>query len=305
MDKKVVSVNTKVLKRITSDISELGKNIEELNENGIYWHINEDNIKEIYLVITGSEGTPYADAPFLFKFEYPEMYPLVPPVGKFCTSDGRTRFNPNLYIEGKICLSILGTWSGPSWTPVMTIKTVIMSIIALVMNNEPLRNEPGWENAAKNEIDDYNNVIEYQSLRHGIINQLTNCQQCFQPLLGMMIERFKRDFSKIIDRIDRNSERIKGVTIIRPRYGNSGSGFEIDYIKLRKEMIELGERFGVRLEPKLIEEIKIEEPLLFEGKPITPKIPASNFEVGFMIKFEGDSYMVKENKNGKKYWRKN
>jgi hypothetical protein len=27
------------------------------------------------------------------------------------------RFNPNLYINGKVCLSLLGTWSGPSWNP--------------------------------------------------------------------------------------------------------------------------------------------------------------------------------------------
>lgn len=33
------------------------------------------------------------------------------------TGGGRCRFNPNLYNCGKVCLSLLGTWSGPSWDP--------------------------------------------------------------------------------------------------------------------------------------------------------------------------------------------
>ncbi len=33
------------------------------------------------------------------------------------TGAGRVRFNPNLYNCGKVCLSLLGTWSGPSWDP--------------------------------------------------------------------------------------------------------------------------------------------------------------------------------------------
>ena len=29
----------------------------------------------------------------------------------------QVRFNPNLYNCGKVCLSLLGTWSGPGWVP--------------------------------------------------------------------------------------------------------------------------------------------------------------------------------------------
>lgn len=300
MDSKTVTLSIKAQKRITSDIHELSKNQEDLNNNGIYWHIDEDNIREILVVITGQEGTPYADAPFFFKFTYPELYPLKPPEGLFCTSDGQTRFNPNLYINGKICLSILGTWSGPCWTPVMTIKTVIMSIIGLVMTNEPLRNEPGWENAPKNEIADYNNVVEYRSLKVGIIDQLTNCQECFRPMYEKMVDRFKRDYIKIIQRIDANAERLKGVDTIRPRYGSHS---KIDYVSLKSEMIDLGKRLGVQ------ETIPIPFPTEIsqktEEKIITPKMSASLFDIGLEVTFEGNIYTVKEYKNGKKYWKKN
>lgn len=33
------------------------------------------------------------------------------------TGSGSVRFNPNLYQCGKVCLSLLGTWQGPSWDP--------------------------------------------------------------------------------------------------------------------------------------------------------------------------------------------
>lgn len=308
MEKKSSAINLRVQKRINSDIQELGSNLKELNENGIYWHIDEDNLREIFIVITGQEGTPYANAPFFFKFTYPENYPLIPPEGKFCTSDGETRFNPNLYVEGKICLSILGTWSGPSWTPVMTMKTIIMSIIALVMSSEPLKNEPGWENASKQDIDEYNDVVEFRSLKVGIIDQLTNCQLCFRPMYEQMVERFKMDFMKIMERIERNLEKFKNPVVIKPRYGRQS---KIDYSSLKTEMIELGKRLGAslpepvkviepepKLEPEQITTISVQQQI------IPTKMPASGYELGLEVEYKGVNYKVQEFKSGKKYWKK-
>mmetsp|Transcript_10330 Transcript_10330/g.30927 ORF Transcript_10330/g.30927 Transcript_10330/m.30927 type:complete len:103 (-) Transcript_10330:836-1144(-) len=49
----------------------------------------------------------------------PDDYPQSPPrVRNMTTGAGRVRFNPNLYANGKVCLSILGTWKGPGWMPV-------------------------------------------------------------------------------------------------------------------------------------------------------------------------------------------
>ena len=44
------------------------------------------------------------------------------------------RFNPNLYNCGKVCLSLLGTWSGPGWDPkASTLLQVLVSIQSLIM----------------------------------------------------------------------------------------------------------------------------------------------------------------------------
>lgn len=286
----------KVQKRILSDITELDKNAEELNENGIYWHIDESNIGKIWIVITGQEDTPYAFAPFFFEFTYPETYPMIPPAGKFCTSDGRTRFNPNLYVDGKICLSILGTWSGPSWTPVMTTKYIIMSIIALVMTNEPIKNEPGWEHANTIDVEEYNAVVEYRSLQHGIIEQLSNCHLLFQPMHTKMIERFRKDYDKIMVRIDKNMAKYDGRTV-KPRYG---AEWLLNYTACKNSMVALGKKFGVE---SISIPAEIPDPMIEEEKKKS-KEPAHLYDVGYEMEVDGVKFVVKENRSGKKYWRR-
>ena len=52
--------------------------------------------------------------------------------------------DPNLYNCGKVCLSLLGTWSGDageSWTLESTLLQVFVSIQALIFVKEPYFNE--------------------------------------------------------------------------------------------------------------------------------------------------------------------
>ena len=71
----------------------------------------------------------------------------------------KIRFNPNLYEEGKVCLSIIGTWSGPKWSSVQTLKSLLLSIQSL-LDEYPIINEPSYENV-KNEIkeEQYKNAL--------------------------------------------------------------------------------------------------------------------------------------------------
>ncbi len=59
-------------------------------------------------LIAGPEGTPYAGGLFAFDIWFPAGYPNVPPLMLLeTTGQGRVRFNPNLYADGKvICLPI-------------------------------------------------------------------------------------------------------------------------------------------------------------------------------------------------------
>ena len=77
----------------------------------------------------------------------PGDYPNSPPKMKIVTTGGgRHRFNPNLYADGKVCLSLLGTWQGEPWDPkVSSLNQVFMSIYALIFVEEPWFNEPGYQ----------------------------------------------------------------------------------------------------------------------------------------------------------------
>lgn len=72
-------------------------------------------------IIIGASDTPYSSGCFCFDIHFPENYPKGPPsVILTTTGHGKVRFNPNLYAEGKVCLSLLGTWRGSTsenWNP--------------------------------------------------------------------------------------------------------------------------------------------------------------------------------------------
>ena len=104
------------------------------------------------VLIVGPRDTPYALAPFVFDIRLPSNYPREPPSVFFHswtaeTSDMQGKVNPNLYEDGTVCLSLLGTWNGDedkgeSWTPgKSTVLQVLVSLLGLVLVREPYYSE--------------------------------------------------------------------------------------------------------------------------------------------------------------------
>lgn len=99
------------------------------------------------------------------------------------------RFNPNLYANGKVCLSLLGTWSGPSWNPASsTLLQVLVSIQSLIMVADPYFNEPGYESLlgtkrGKQLSHDYNSTISCHTLRFAVLQQLRTPSKVFEDVL--------------------------------------------------------------------------------------------------------------------------
>lgn len=62
---------------------------------------------------------------------------------------GGWRINPNLYEEGKVCLSLLNTWTGRGnevWdSSTSSILQVLVSLQGLVLNSKPYFNEAGYD----------------------------------------------------------------------------------------------------------------------------------------------------------------
>ncbi len=102
----------------------------------------------------GTEDTPYDSGVYLFDIYFDDYYPTQPPkFNLMTTGGGKIRFNPNLYNNGYVCLSLLGTWRGDpteNWSPVTSnLPQVLQSIQSLVMSNDVYYNEPGYEGSKK------------------------------------------------------------------------------------------------------------------------------------------------------------
>ncbi|KAN0060251.1 hypothetical protein ACQY0O_007580 [Thecaphora frezii] len=124
----------------------------------------EDRTDLLRVLIIGSEGTPYEDAPFVIDFHLKPSYPQEPPVAHFHSwTNGSGRVSPNLYEEGKVCLSILGTWSGQeseSWSPTKSsLLQVFVSIQGLVLVREPWFTEPAYEKLKGTEEGEVNSAL--------------------------------------------------------------------------------------------------------------------------------------------------
>jgi ubiquitin-conjugating enzyme E2 Z len=139
---------------------------KSLKDTGIYYFIDEDTITRATAIMFGPKDTPYEFCPLEYSFIIPNDYPFTPPEVSYNTNDGRTRFHPNFYIDGKVCLSILGTYSGPKWASSMNISTILLSIYSLMTNN-PLTHEPAYENTSlthpKNQ--QYADNVEYRMIK--------------------------------------------------------------------------------------------------------------------------------------------
>ena len=153
------------IERLVKDVKYLIKN--PLDNEKIYYKHDEENILLGYALIIGPPDTPYENGNYLFKFNFPEDYPFSPPKVEYYTNDGKTRFNPNLYVNKYVCLSILNTWRGEGWTSCQTIYSVLMTLQS-ILNDKPLVNEPGYLENHKN-VEIYNNIIFYKNLEFTIL----------------------------------------------------------------------------------------------------------------------------------------
>jgi len=153
-------------KRIQREMQAYHKIIGQQEEPTFWIKLSEQKITEFQVLIKGPKKTPYEGGFFHFSGNFPANYPHSPPSMKFLTTGmGTLRLHPNLYASGKICLSILGTWSGPSWTSVMTLESVVMSIQSLLSDN-PIIHEPGFEeiNCDAESAKKYNKYIKYATM---------------------------------------------------------------------------------------------------------------------------------------------
>lgn len=144
---------------------------------------DENRMDFVRALITGTVDTPYSRGCFVFDIYFPSSYPVDPPLVKIITTgNGTVRFNPNLYADGKVCLSLLGTWHGgdasEKWDPKKSsLYQVLVSIQGMMFTPDPCFNEPGYEGIKGTDEGDalckeYNATIKLHTIRHAMFGQL-------------------------------------------------------------------------------------------------------------------------------------
>lgn len=188
-------------KRIMRDIAHVtGPSKETLERTGIYFHSDETDIYHGTAMLVGQKDTPYYGGYYFFDIRFPADYPFAPIKVKTLTQDGKTRFNPNMYLEGKVCLSILNTWhDGPQWSSVQTLESVLLVMMADVLNAIPLNNEPAYYNAGLNEqAKIYNRMIFHANVKTAILVMLNTPPPFAVPFIDTMRSVFLTNYSNVL-----------------------------------------------------------------------------------------------------------
>ncbi|KAH7960820.1 hypothetical protein HPB49_023592 [Dermacentor silvarum] len=149
---------------------------------GVFMAPDEKDITTIHAVVVGAAGTSYEGGFFHLLIKCTKEYPMSPPNVRFMTTDGgRVQFNPHIWPNGHICLSLLGTMVGQPWTPAHSLSSVAVSIQSML-------------------DDSVGNAMRYETLRVAVCNTIESCiaDDCpFPPSLrDQLLASFTDNYGK-------------------------------------------------------------------------------------------------------------
>jgi len=97
---------------------------------------HEDNLRYFDVIVSGPQQSPYEGGVFKLELFLSDEYPMSAPKVRFLTKI----YHPNVDKLGRICLDILKD----KWSPALQIRTVLLSIQALLSApnpDDPLAND--------------------------------------------------------------------------------------------------------------------------------------------------------------------
>ncbi|XP_029637353.1 baculoviral IAP repeat-containing protein 6 isoform X1 [Octopus sinensis] len=180
-------------RRLAQEAVTLSTSLPLSASSSVFVRCDEDRLDIMKVLITGPADTPYANGCFEFDVYFPQDYPISPPfINLETTGNHSVRFNPNLYNDGKVCLSVLNTWHGrpeEKWNPqTSSFLQVLVSIQSLILVSEPYFNEPGYERSRGTPSGtassrEYDANIRQATVKWAMLEQIRDPSPCFKEVI--------------------------------------------------------------------------------------------------------------------------
>ncbi|OWR46977.1 survivin-1 [Danaus plexippus plexippus] len=181
------------MKRLAQEAATLATSLPLSYSSSVFVRTDADRLDVMKVLITGPSDTPYANGCFILDVYFPAEYPAVPMLINLETTGRHSvRFNPNLYNDGKVCLSVLNTWHGrpeEKWNAhTSSFLQVLVSIQSLILVPEPYFNEPGYERSRGTRVGnsaslEYNSNIYQACVRWAMLDHLRAPEPCFKEVI--------------------------------------------------------------------------------------------------------------------------
>ena len=202
---------------------------QQYEDQQIHYWFDDSNITEGQLLVWGPVDTLYEDMPMVYSVKFSSGYPFDPPNVLFLTGDGYTRFHPNMYKEGKVCLSILGTWEGPKWVASQRMSSVGLTLQSL-MDNNPIVHEPGYANKTDSTATSYNEFIGFRCISFLVSLLHKYANGTISPILENFKDIFIERVPKLIERLERRLMNLEEKEWLSVPYSMTG---QTNYNELR------------------------------------------------------------------------
>ena len=110
------------------------------------------------IILFGPSDTIFEGGLFNCQLKFSKDYPNIPPEFKFTNNF----FHPNIYPDGKVCMSILHEWIdiygyeeiSERWNPSHSVNSILMSLLSIL--TEPNFESPANVDASKLWKEDFN-----------------------------------------------------------------------------------------------------------------------------------------------------
>ncbi|CAH0756195.1 unnamed protein product [Diatraea saccharalis] len=256
------------MKRLAQEAATLATSLPLSYSSSVFVRTDTDRLDVMKVLITGPSDTPYANGCFILDVYFPAEYPAVPMLINLETTGRHSvRFNPNLYNDGKVCLSVLNTWHGrpeEKWNAhTSSFLQVLVSIQSLILVPEPYFNEPGYERSRGTSVGtsaslEYNSNIYQACVRWAMLDHLRSPEPCFKEVIQTHFWIKRNEIMQTV---------ANWITELEGQSGDERTQrtIQLNLMALKRHYVKLQEELGRLSAPRGLEEL--DEPFRLPEAP--------------------------------------